>query len=107
MAREFVASLALAVGVYWILGWLLRGLVAWAGAESQVGELLSTLLLFLSPGYLGPSVIIALASSAFVLISHFRPDSGEEPPESGAYRQRQHWAFPRSRKPSNLGKTLN
>lgn len=86
VALEVAASLAAAVGVYWTLGRMLESLATLFSSPSQAGQALATLMTFLSPGYLGPLVVIALASSFFALLSHYRGDHDEPPPEANARR---------------------
>jgi hypothetical protein len=102
-ALRLGVSLVLGAGAYWIIDRSLKELALLAGAESPAGGMLLTLSTFLSPGYLGLSVLIALASCSFVLISHLTPargsDGGDRPPQAGAPERKpgQHPATPSGR----------
>src|SRR5512134_1210681 len=85
IALEAAASLALAVVVYWSIGRLLRDLL---NPASDTGHALSTLLIFLSPEYLGPLLVVALASSLFALLSYNRRDQQAEDTTGDGARRR-------------------
>lgn len=88
IALEAAASLALAVVAYWSLGRLLRAFENLLSPASDTGHALGTLLIFLSPDYLGPLLVVALASSLFALLSYNRRDQQEEDTTGARARRR-------------------
>jgi hypothetical protein len=86
IALEVAVSLALAGGVYWVLGRMLAALAALFNSHSETGQALSTLVIFLSPDYLGPLLVIAIASSLFALFSYHRGYHDQQRPEGPARR---------------------
>lgn len=87
IAIEIAASLAFAVGIYWALGRMLSAVAGLFDSHSETGQALSTLVIFLSPGYLGPLLVIALASSLFALFSYYREEDVAEDRPPGLARR--------------------
>lgn len=87
IAVEVAASLAFAVGIYWALGRMLSAVAGLFDSHSETGQALSTLVIFLSPGYLGPLLVIALASSLFALFSYYRGEDLDEDRPPGLARR--------------------
>lgn len=86
IAVEVGASLLLAAAIYWVLSRILSAFAGLLDSHSGFGQALSTLLIFLSPGYLGPLLLIALASSLFALFSYYRGDDDARGAERWARR---------------------
>jgi hypothetical protein len=74
---QLIASIVLAVASYWLLGLLLKGVIAWFGTQSPIGHVSATILVYVSPLLFGFPLMIALAGGIYLLIWRVRRGNRE------------------------------